>query len=416
MDRPIDRQEIKKARLRKILLFAGCAAIVIGVPAWIIAGFASSVDRRDITVSTVDRGPLEITVAAGGRVAAAREEIITSPVNTRLLQVFAQPGDSVKEGTPLLLLDLEQEQAALGKLHDERTMQQQALEQLCLTNRTALSDLRMQIKVSEMTVNRLHVEVDNERRLDSIGSGTGDRVRQAETAYSAAVLELEQLRTRLANETLRTAAAERTEQLRMATIDRDIAMMDRTLHRADIPAPLDGVLTFIATDLGGRIGAGEKVAVVADLTSYKILGEVAEGAAARVEAGAAVGVRINGAQLAGTVAAVSPQAKQGVVSFTVSLADPRESHLRPGGRAELYVACGYKDSVLRVGNGAFYRGPGEYSVFVFDGDNRLEKRKIKAGECNREYVEILEGLREGERVAVGDMEHYKKDKVLKIKN
>ena len=313
------------------------------------------------------------------------------------------------------MLDLEQHQTALGKLRDERTIQEQTLRQLQLSNRTTLSDLEMQIKVNEMNVNRLRIDVDNERRLDSIGSGTGDRVRQAETAYAAGVLELEQLRTRLANEQLRTAAAERGQQLAVGSIDRDIALMDKTLHQGDIPAPLDGVLTFVVSDLGSRIGAGQKVAVVSDLSSFKILGEVSEGASSRVEVGAAVNVRINGAQLTGTVTNISPQAKQGVVSFTVSLDNPRESHLRSGGRAELYVSYGYKDNVLRVGNGSFYRGPGEYKVFVFDGDDRLERRKIKVGDCNREYVEILDGLHDGDRVVISDMENYKNDKVLKIK-
>lgn len=113
--------------------------------------------------------------------------------------------DTVKAGTALLQLDLEQELTELGKLQDAHTMQQQELRQLQLSNMTAISDLEMQIKVSEMNVNRLRIEVENERRLDSIGSGTGDRVRQAETSYKAGVLELEQLRTRLRNERQRAA-------------------------------------------------------------------------------------------------------------------------------------------------------------------------------------------------------------------
>ena len=117
----------------------------------------------------------------------------------------------------LLQLDLENEELALGKLRDAGTAQQQELRQLELTNRTALSDLEMQIKVSEMEVSRLRIDVDNERRLDSIGSGTGDRVRQAETAYRAAVLALEQLRTRLRNERLSTAAAEHSKQLSVSS-------------------------------------------------------------------------------------------------------------------------------------------------------------------------------------------------------
>ncbi|MDE6424095.1 MAG: N-acetylmuramoyl-L-alanine amidase, partial [Muribaculaceae bacterium] len=51
-------------------------------------------------------------------------------------------------------------------------------------NDTYLTDLHMRIRAKEMAVSHLKEEVANERRLDSIGSGTGDRIREAELAYS----------------------------------------------------------------------------------------------------------------------------------------------------------------------------------------------------------------------------------------
>lgn len=415
MDREIDKSVLIRERRKKLIVFGSVGMVAVGALIWAITSIAPTVESRDITLGTADEGPLDITIAASGRIVPAYEEIINSPVETRILQVYAQPGDSVKAGRPLLQLDLEQEEASLGKLRDARTQQQQELRQLELTNKTNISDLEMQIKVSEMNVNRLRIEVKNERRLDSIGSGTGDRVRQAETAYKAGVLELEQLRTRLRNERLRTSAAERGQQLNVTSASRDIEMMAKTLQRGSIPSPIDGTLTFIVSDLGTRIGAGERVAVVSDLSSFKVMGEVPEASSSKVEIGSQVNVRINGAQLTGTVTNITPQAKQGVVSFVVRLDNPRDRHLRSGGRAEMYISCGYKDKVVRVPNGSFFRGEGEYSVFVLDGDNILRKRLIRAGSSNRDYVEIVEGLRPGDRIVISDMEKYKTKSKLKIK-
>lgn len=415
MDKEIDKSILRRERRRKLIISGTVGVAVVGLAIWGMAGMAPTINSRDITIGTADEGPLDISIAASGRIVPAYEEIINSPVETRVLKVYAQPGDSVKAGTPLLQLDLEQEETSLGKLQDARTRQQQELRQLELTNKTNISDLEMQIKVSEMNVNRLRIEVNNERRLDSIGSGTGDRVRQAETAYHAGVLELEQLRTRLRNERLRTAAAERGQQLNVTSADRDIEMMAKTLQRGSIPSPLDGVLTFIVTDLGTRIGAGERVAVVSDLSSFKVMGEVPEASSSKVDVGSTVNVRVSGAQLTGTVTNITPQAKQGIVSFVVRLDNPRDKHLRSGGRAEMYISYGYKDKVLRVPNGSFFKGEGEYNVFVMDGDNRLVKRRIKTGDSNREYVEVLEGLRPGDRIVTNDLEKYKNKSKLKIK-
>ena len=415
MDKAIDKRIIRKERRRKVLLWCAGGAVAVAAVCWLVADVIPSVNSRDITLAEVDRGPLDVAVAATGQIVPAYEETITSPVSTRVLKAFAQPGDTVTAGTPLLQLDLEQEQIELEKRHEALIREEHSLRQMQLSNHTELSDLEMRIKVSEMNLNRLKIDVVNERRLDSIGSGTGERVRQAETALSSGILELQQLRTRLQNERERLAAAEQTQRLNVSSAQREIALANKTIHQGSIPAPLDGVLTFVVSEPGARISSGEKVAVVSDLTRFKINGDVAEGLSEKVQVGSRVNVRVNGAQLTGTVSNITPQANQGAVSFVVSLDNPSESHLRSGGRAELYVLYAYKDDVLRLRNGSYYSGAGEYNLFVLDGSNRLVRRKIQAGGSNREYVEITGGLREGDRVVVSDMERYKNKGKLKIK-
>ncbi len=415
MDRKIDSDVIRAERRRRLIKYISIIAIIVAVMWTGISMVGTSVNRRDLTIASVDNGPLEITVPASGRVVPAYEEIVNSPVTTRIMKVYAQPGDTVKAGTPLLQLDLEQEETALDKLIDSRTIGQQELEQLRLSHRTLLSDLEMQIEVSEMQASRLSIEVINERRLDSIGSGTGDRVRQAETAYATAVLQLRQLRTKLENERMRTVAAEQVQQLGMSNIDKDIMLKQRTLEQGRIPAPSDGIITFLITEIGSQVNAGERVAVVSDLSQFRISAEVPEGSSNKVEIGAEVNVRIGQTIIRGCVTNITPQAKAGVVSFMVRLDDPRNSRLRSGLRTDLYVTYGYKDNVTRIPSGPFFKGPGDYSLFVMDGDSRLVKRQVKLGDSNREYIEVTDGLMPGDRVAVNDMERYRTKRKLGIR-
>lgn len=72
-------------------------------------------------------------------------------------------------------------------------MRSYKLNQLRVNNQTKLNDLAMKIKVSAMQLNRKKVELRNEQYLDSLGSGTTDKVRQAELSYNVAQLEYEQL-------------------------------------------------------------------------------------------------------------------------------------------------------------------------------------------------------------------------------
>lgn len=415
MDKQISKSQLRRERNTKLMKWGGATLLVVLGATALIVSLEKGINRRDVRLGAAEQGALETTVNATGRVVPAFEEVINSPVDTRILKVYAQAGDSVEEGAPLLQLDLETAETNYSKLLNERDMRRQELTQLQLNNRTQLSELAMQIEVKQMQVNQLKVEVENERRLDSLGSGTGDRVRQAETAYTTGKLELRQLRERLANEKLRNAAAEKVQSLNVSSFEQDLALMRRTLDQGRIPAPHAGVLTYIANEIGRRITAGEKVAVVSDLSQFKIEGEVAEGSSDRVGVGSEVIVRIGKTELKGTVTNLTPQAKGGVISFTVKLEDPRNPRLRSGLRTELSVSYGYKSSVLRIPNGQYFKGPGEYNLFVKDGDNHLSQRKVRLGDSNRDYVEVLSGLNAGDSVAVSDMEQFNKSKTLKLK-
>ena len=191
MDREIPKEVRQKERNKKITKYCGIAAGIIGCMAVLISFMQSSVKRRDIVFSTVDNGTIEVSVSASGKVVPAFEEIINSPINSRIMETYCKGGDSVDVGTPILKLDLQSTETAYKKLLDEEQMRRYQLEQLKITNETSLSNMAMNIKVSAMELNRKEVELRNERYLDSIGSGTTDKVRQAELAYNKGKLELE---------------------------------------------------------------------------------------------------------------------------------------------------------------------------------------------------------------------------------
>ena len=159
MDRQIPQEEVKR-RKRKKRITVG--AIVLGIVAiiFIIPTLTGkSIKASGLHVSTVDTGTIESTINASGKVVPAFEEIITSPISTRIMEVYCKAGDSVDAGTALLRLDLQSTETALDKLLDEIEMKRHMIEQQRLNNATQLSDLEMQIKVKAMTVDRLAVAV-----------------------------------------------------------------------------------------------------------------------------------------------------------------------------------------------------------------------------------------------------------------
>lgn len=415
MDREIPIEQRRKEALKNRLKVGGVVLGIILILVIVLFTLGDSIKSSDITIKPAERSTLESSVSASGKIVPLYEQAIVSPVSTKILEVYCNEGDSVEAGQSLLKLDLQTAETDYRRMTDEVSMKKNEIEQAALSNETYLTDLEMKIKVKEMSLSHLKAEVANEKRLDSIGSGTGDRIREAELAYATAQMELEQLKTQLANEKKSHAASFRSKQLEGSISIRNLEAMQRTLDDAQVKAPRKGTVTWLNKSLGTSIGAGEKLAVVSDLTHFKIDGEIPESNSGKLSVGSVVNVRINRNTVKGHISTISPQSHNGMVQFTVFLDDDSDKLLRSGLRTDLNVVYDVKDGVVRIPNGSYFQGSGSYVMFVKTSDDTIERRTVSLGDSNFDYVEVISGIEPGEEVVVSDMSSYKNKKSIKLK-
>lgn len=412
MDKEIPKSQLRRESRRRMVKYGAVAAGVVAAVVLVLNLQQSSVSAGKLTFSAAQRGDIDASVSATGLVSPAFEEVITSPVSSRIVEVYHRPGDVVEAGTPLLRLDLATAQTDYDNLANQLQMKRLQLEQLKANNRTLLADLDMKVKVARMKLRRTAVELQNERYLDSIGSGTTDRVREVEFAYRSGELELRQLEQQRDNERLVKEADEKVARLDIDILQQQLALMGRTLTDAEIRAPRRATLTSISDQIGSQVSQGAQVAVIADLGHYRVDGEVAEGYASSVAIGAPVSVRVGKQMMAGRVSAVEPTSRNGVIGFTVTLDNDSAAGLRAGVKPDVYVSRGIKSDVLRIANGSYYTKPGLYTMYVRSGDN-LEPRRIELGEASYDYVEVISGLSQGEEVVISPIEVKGKKKIKK---
>ena len=415
MDREIPKEVRDKERKKKFIKYGAIGVAAVVCIAVLISFMRSSVNKKDLVFSEVDNGTIEVSVSASGKVVPAFGEIINSPINTRIVEVYRKGGDSVDVGTPILKLDLQSTETEYKKLLDEEQMKRYQLEQLKVNNNTYLSDLSMQVKISAMKLNRMEVELRNERYLDSLGSGTTDKVRQAELNFNTGKLELEQLRQQYANESKVKEADLKVKELEFNIFSKSLAEMKRTLDDAQIRSPRKAILTYINNQVGAQVAEGSQVAIISDLSHFKVEGEIADTYGDRVAAGGRAIVKIGNEKLEGTVSSVTPLSKNGVISFIVQLNEDNNKRLRSGLKTDVYVMNAVKEGVLRLANASYYVGRGEYELFVQDSKDEVVKRKVQLGDSNFEYVEVISGLKPGDKVVVSDMSSYKNKNKLKLK-
>lgn len=413
MDREISKEQRNREKRRMWMKWGGMVVVGIAAVIALMQLMQESLHERDIVFSVVDEGSIDVSVSASGKVVPAFEEIINSPINSRILEVYKKGGDSVEVGTPILRMDLLSAETDYKKQLDEVQMNELKLEQLRIQNRSKLSEMEMQLKVSRMELNRKAVELRNEQYLDSLGAGTTDKVRQVELDYNVSKLKLEEDEQKFINEQATADADLKVKELELNIARKTLAETKRTLDDARIKAPRKAILTYVNTDIGAQVAQGEKVAIVSDLSHFKIEGEIADTYGDRIAAGSRAVVKVGKEELVGTVTDVTPLSKNGVMSFSVRLEQDNHKRLRSGLKTDVYVLTAVKDSVMRIANGSYYVGPGEYELFVRSG-NELLKRKVQLGDSNYELVEVVGGLKPGDQVVVSDMSNYKNKRKMKL--
>lgn len=414
MDKPIPKRERNIQILKSIGKIAGVLAALCLVILIIIEISRASISEASLSFATIDRGTIETTISASGNVQSTSELIINSPISSRIVDVYCKNGDSITAGTRLLQLDLKDAESEYQKLLDEKEIKQQQLLQQRLNDETMLANMHTNIEISEMEFKRLQSELLNEQHLDSIGSGTTEKVRQCEMAVTTARLKLEQSRQQLQREKEIRLSNRRVSELQYNIFIEQLEASRKRLADAQMPAPQNGTITFINNSKGAQVAAGSHIATLADLSSFKISAKLGENLADNLATGKDVIVKIGKETLTGKISNVEAKSEGGNIAFDISLDEPSHPKLRYGMRVDVYILHRIREDVLRIKNGNYYKGAGEYAFFVKEGE-KIVRRKVQLGNSNYDYVEVVAGLDEGCQVVLNDMENYNSRKEIKLK-
>ena len=407
MDRPLDPSFRRRRRLRQIARsLAGLAALVsllVWLPGWI----RPAVDSDRIRTALVQQGPVEETIRASGTVVPRFEQILFSPVHTRLVRILRKPGDRLQKGEPIFELDLNAARLEVEKRVEQLALKQNQRTRLELEERKRLGDLETSWRLKKLDLERLRTRSAQYRELQGIGAVSAEQLRQAQLEEERAGIELRQLEENRSNLVESTGAQLEALQLEMKTLEREGEEARRRLERARIRADREGVLTSVSPVVGAPVGQGQEVARVADLSSFRVDVRVSDIHAHRLGAGLPVRLRIGEEAYAeGRISRILPTVDDNVIDLEVELDDPAHPLLRPNQRVDAYIVTARKERSLRLARGPFINGgAGLHEVFVVHGETAV-KTQVRIGLANFEYFEVAEGLLEGDEVIISSMKNY----------
>jgi HlyD family secretion protein len=375
---------------------------------------APSVASSAVYFGTVKRGPMVREVRGAGQLVPEEIRWITTTATGRVENVVIHPGASVKPGTVILQLsnpDLKQQvgdadlavKAAVAQLENARS----GLKTTRMSQEMAVANALGAYELAQS-------DFEANKQLFAQGLVAELQFKQKEAAVKVQKNNLE-----LARKQLESAIETEKSQLapQEASVSQARARYDQLARQLDglvVKSDMSGVLQVVSVEVGQQVGPGTNLARVSDPARLKAQIRISETQMRDLSAGQLAKIDTRSGIVRGKVTRIDPASQGGTVGVDVTFDEPLPQGARPDQSVDGVVELERLENVLFVESPTFGQENSTISLFKMQADNEAVRTPVKLGRRSVQYVEVLEGLREGDRVILSDMSAYENNDRVRL--
>jgi multidrug efflux pump subunit AcrA (membrane-fusion protein) len=381
------------------LLTAAAALSSCGGKSGPASGSTAKVIKRDFASSVLATGAVKPQVGAEVRVGAR--------ISGKVEQLYANIGDEVDEGDAIAELEKAELKATEARCEAELEMVQAKLSAVARLRPKEIEKAEADVAQCEASLTLAKQELDRQKELLGGGSATQAALDEAQERFSVAEAKLASSRKALELARLNYAEDVRLAEAEVKRAEAVLAGARAQLSYATITAPISGVIGSVSTQKGETVAAGLNAptfVTITDLERLQVDAYVDEVDIGKVRRGQRAVFTVDAfpaREFEGEVTAIYPQAviQENVVNYDVVIGITSEYKglLRPEMTASVTIFLEDRSGVLAVPARAVKRQRGRTVVYVLV-DGRPELREVTVGWRDGQWIEIAEGLKQGETV------------------
>ena len=402
--------EVKPNRKRRLLLLGG-GMLLLALLVWLAPGIgrlfsaSASVSSSRLAFATVERGLFVRDIAAEGKVVAAVSPTLYATSGGAVtLQVHA--GDTVKQGQVLAVIDSPELRNKLAQEQSKAAAMQVDYLQAQVDARTKRSDLQKAVDNAQIDEKSAVTNLAREQKASAAGAATGVEVDQARDALEKARITLAHAKSDLgmSNDSLRL----NIQSKQLAHDNQLLVVQDlqRQVDDLNVTSPVDGQVGQLFIAERATVTKNAQLLSVIDLSALQVEMQVPESFARDLGIGMAGEISGNGNTWKGIVSAISPEVVNGQVAARLRFDGGTPKQLRQNQRLSVRVLLDKRNNVLTVQRGSFVdESGGSYAYVVRDGI--ATKTPIRVGASSIDKVEILQGLKQGDRIVISGTDSFK---------
>jgi len=411
--------EVKPNRKRRLIL-GGIGIAVVALLVWLAPGIgrlfsaSASVSSSRLAFATVERGQFVRDIAAEGKVVAAVSPTLYATYGGAVtLQVHA--GDTVKKGQVLAVVDSPELRNKLAQEQSKADAMQVDYLQSQADARSKRSDLQKAFDNAQIDEKSAETNLSREQKASDAGAATGAAVDQAKDLLEKARITLAHAKSDLG---MNNASLNLNIQSKKLAHENQLLVvqdLQRQVDDLNVKSPVDGQVGQLFIAERATVAKDAQLLSVIDLSALQVEMQVPESFARDLGIGMSGEISGNGNTWKGLVSAISPEVVNGEVSARLRFAGETPKQLRQNQRLSVRVLLDKRDNVLTVQRGSFVdESGGSYAYVVRDGI--ATKTPIRVGASSIDKVEILDGLKEGDRIVISGTDSFKNAARVAISN
>ena len=396
MDRIVERKRLDK----RVLIGAAAGALLILILLfWMFAPRSGSqtVNPNRLTISVVQQGVFEDFLPLRARVAPLLTVYLDAVEGGRVEQLAVEDGATVTKGQLLAVL-------SNADLQLSTLARQTEVEQQLNNMRSQELALQQTRSANRRELNQARNDLSKAQRLYDLQKPLAEKGFVSAKIFNDTKDDLEMQRGRMA--ILKRSIAEdeslqasQLGQLRSsaASMNQSLSIARGSLSQLNLRAPVSGQLSGFSIQLGQSLQQGERLGQIDSAGRNKLEADVDEFYLGRVVVGQTASIEVDGKSYALKVAKIYPQVRNGQFRIDLVFDGPEPPSIQRGQTMSTKLTLGDSSRAVLIPNGAFFNDTGGNWVFVVEG-NGAERRPVRLGRRNNDFVEVLEGLKPGERV------------------
>jgi HlyD family secretion protein len=405
----IVREGVVESKRRRRLILAGCAvaaALLLTLGLSRLKPAAPTVEKSTVWVDTVKQGPMLRQVRGPGSLVPEAEgiRVIATATDGRIERLLVQPGAVVEPDTVLLTLSNPELQSdALDAQWQLKAAQAEAANVRVRLQRDLMDQQASAASVeSDYHQAQLQAEANEGMFRDGLVAGLTLKLSRVRAEELATRNEIEKKRLSVYADSARAQSdvqEARVEQLRaQANLKRS------QVEGLSVRAGIAGVLQELPVQVGQRVTPGSALARVVQPDHLKAQLKIAETQAKDIEVGQAASIDTRNGIVTGRVSRVDPAAQNGTVTVDVALEGPLPKGARPDLSVDGTIELDRLANVVFVGRPAFGQEQSQVSLFRVNADGDEATRvKVQLGKSSVTTVQILGGVKPGDKVILSDM-------------